>query len=200
MEKYRAESSLSNTIQRDDSYNTRQHAFNIGLAYMSVCIVVVVCTVIGFKMQAIWLLRGILASLIIDVGTFAKSLVEFTGEARDIQWKNSMAYDPPVQTDVGGIDTDDDTDERGSFPSPRHRNGMLFVSAGLSETQRHEIAATALQHQKLTVNYLTSIGLKREDAERLREELVGHGLLMFNERNEAVITDDGCKSFGKVAR
>lgn len=193
MRKYESDHSLVSATPRDDTYNTRQHAFNIGLAYTSVCSIVALCAVIGFKIEAVWLLRGILFSMVIGVFAFAKALIDFTKEARDIQWETSMPQreELPVVKSVASTDSY----ERASFPSPRHRNGLLFTSVALSDKQRDDIASSALQHGKLTVNYLTSLGLTREDAERLREELAAHSLVSFNERNEAVLTDEGRKSF-----
>jgi hypothetical protein len=181
---------------RDDIYNTRQHAFNIGLAFATVSTSIILCSTIIFGLPVIWLLRGALISFMLGVLAFAKSLIDFTNEARDIQWEQSM---PKVE--VKPIEVDHQPHgARASFPSPQNPHGLLFTTVGLNENQRRNIAEAAIQHGKLTVNYLTSLGLRRDDAERLREELVSHNLLMFNDRHETVVTKSGRKSFIKLLK
>lgn len=200
MKNVNLETIATNATTRDDSYNTRQHAFNIGLAYGAVCAVICVCSVIAFHIEGVWLMRGLLLSLVIGVIAFAKALIDFTQEARDIQWQTHI---PPIQMQAQQpmlIQEDTLDRKRASFPHPAHRNGMLFTDIELTDEQRNSIAQSVLQHGKLTINYLIGIGLRREDAELLREELVSHNLLMFNERNEAVLTEDGERSFAQLTR
>ena len=182
---------LSST--RDDHYNTRQHAFNIGVAYSVVSVAVCLCAVILFEMKVVWLLRGTLLAFMIGVFAFSKSLIAFTQEARDIQWECAMPRVEPVSIK----ELPSPQGKRASFPSPEHRHGVLFTSVEINDEQKARIVEAGLQHEKLTINYLTSLGIKREDAERLREELVSHGLLDYNERHEAVLTENGKRSFAQ---
>ena len=194
MNKYDSGGSFAVHNTQDDHYNTRQHAFNIGVAYGAVLVALCLCAVIVFKLQVVWLLRGMLVSFMLGVIAFAKALINFTQEARDIQWESSMPKREPV-AEVPYKELLRSKIQRATFPSPLHKKGMLFTSVELDNEQKERVVEAGLQHGKLTVNYLTSLGIKRENAERLREELVSHGLLSYNDRHEAVLTEQGVKSF-----
>ena len=176
----------------DDRYNTRQHAFNIGLAYFAFLVAACVCSTIIFELKVIWILRGVLASFMIGMGQFARSLICFTNEARDIQWESSMP-----KAHIQEIPIEQSLVQRGksAFPSPDNKNGRLFTTVHLSEYQKHSIASAAVEHGKLTINFLTGLGVQRDGAERLREDLCSHSLLKFNERGEALVTAPGLRSF-----
>ncbi len=195
MKKFDVDSAAQSMTVRGDEYNTRQHAFNIGVAYGLVAMVMALCIVVFFKLEIVWLLRLTMLALLIGASTFAYALISYTNEARDIQYE-SHVQSRPVETYVPQTDPNA---LRAFFPSPEHKNGLLFTDVQLTEQQKTAIARAALQHGKLTVNYLIGIGIPRDAAERLREELVSHNLLMFNERGETVLTLDGERSFAQIA-
>jgi len=133
----------------------------------------------------------------ISIAQFARSLILFTNEARDIQWESAM---PNAHTqDIEGAPAQTER-PKSSFPSPDNKNGRLFTTVHLSEYQKHKIASAGIRHGKLTVNFLTGLGIRRSNAERLREELCSHSLMVFNERGEALMTEAGLRSFNRITQ
>lgn len=199
MRTYKATTSPITTRNADDAYHTRLHAFNVGLAYTVGSIAITIASTLTFSLSILWVARGFGLSLFLGAIMFCVYLYRFTQEARDIQWqKNLPSLIEPDEPDEPDSNQHALITSKTSLPSPRNKNGTLWITVNLNNDQRESIARTALRHGKLTVNYLQSIGLRRAQAERLREELVRHDLLMFNDRNEAVVTNDGVASFKKI--
>lgn len=183
-------------IDRDDEYRTRQHALNIGLAWGIGLSTLSIAIILAFSIDLVWLLRTIPLSLAVGVGSFSKALIEFTNDAHNIIWESNLSVSQPQSVD--NVSPPPAHAKRGSFPHPDHKNGMLMLSVKLTDQQREEIAQAGINHGKLTVNFLVGVGLSRENAERLREELVGHRLAHFDERQRAIITAKGKRSFRKL--
>jgi hypothetical protein len=166
------------------------------MAWGVVLFVVSTSVVLAAGIDLVWLLRTIPLSVAGGVLAWGKSLIEYTCDARNIIWESQFSPSQPEQktTDTSQTNT---SGKRGAFPSPEG-NGLLVTSVTLTDAQHRGVAQEAVNNGKLRINALMSMGIKRGDAERLRSELAGHELIFFNAKGEAVVTNRGYDSFGKV--
>ena len=81
----------------------------------------------------------------------------------------------------------------------RPGGSFYVIDVGLTNSQLDQIANALLDTKTLTINYLESLGLARQDAEKLRIELSAKELVEFDKKNRVHLTDLGKRIFYHIA-
>ena len=128
---------------------------------------------------------------------YARALCQFTVEDRDYLFGQQSI----VEVESKNALTIEEKPARGDTLIPQDRgSGVYFLTIPLSESQKKAIANTMLNTETLTVNYLESIGLSRQNAEGLRAELAGLDILEFDNKGRVSLTDKGEKICKRIIK
>src|SRR5690606_14144589 len=115
-------------------------------------------------------------SILLALFEYAKALVYFTTEDRDYLYSNSIAVE---STHNDAIETPNDNQSITVIPQATGK-GIYYLHVALSNSQLRSIANTMLNTETLTVNYLESLTISRQNAEKIRVELAQMGILQFD--------------------
>lgn len=195
------ESYIQNIETRDRFVKrSRDHAINVFIAQFFI-----VFTLFASSQLLLFFLTGIIVihywlplPVIYALLKYAKALLEFTNEDRDILC--SQYFNNDQQQSPTNEMSEQETENDGITVIPNKWNGHFYLHIGLSESQKKTIAETMLKTKTLTVNYIESLGVSRQNAERLRVEFAEFGILEFDKRGRTKLTKDGeiiCKKILK---
>lgn len=180
---------------RDDIYVgvTRKHAANMALASLLHCFAfIAMCSILYLAIRNWFVLFAL--SFPFTMYMYAEYLIRFTNEARDILFEQ-YTHKPEIimqQTEQGEVDKSYTV-----IPSPNGKD-RIILHIGLTVSQLEQIRDTVLKTKTLTVNYLESLGLSRQSAERLRVELTQNGLLDMDNKGRVHLTKNGRRSFERI--
>lgn len=174
---------------------TRKHAYNMFKATLLYYLALL--SIIASLLLALYYSKWLLLLLPVSIAFYreAQSLEEFTKEARDILWyqyTNNNNEDVIISEEKEHRVTGN-TVIAGANGKTKH---ILHVD--LTQGQLQQIAKAALSTESLTVNFLESIGLSRQDAELLRVELTQYGILNMDKKGRTKLTRDGEKVFKRI--
>ena len=174
---------------------TRKHAHNIFIATLYYALALLgTIAILALALNSKWYL--LLLVLPLAFYREARSLEEFTKEARDILWYTNMRND----NNEGAIISEEKEHRVTGNTVLTGANGKTkhVIHVDLTQGQLQQIAQAALSTESLTVNFLESIGLSRQDAELLRVELTQYGILNMDKKGRTKLTRDGEKVFKRI--
>jgi hypothetical protein len=200
MRNYGLELAIPQTVKDEFVYRSRQHAFNKllgwGIGLLSVAITVDLIIYYTTGMIAFPILEFI--AIAVSLVMFARALVNYTNEDRDIL--NSRYWYETEEAPISESNqTDTNTSQDTIIPQSRG-NGHFILHIGLSVTQLNSIANAMLNTGTLTVNYIESLGISRQNAEKLREELSEYKLLSFDDKGRVRLTQDGERVCNRIIK
>lgn len=193
MRNYGMELSIPQPVRDEFVYRSRQQAFNQllgwGIGLLSVAITVDI---------AIYLITGMIAFPLLEIPSisialykFSRALVLYTNEDREIL--NSRYFDYTESEPIPESNVEDTNNEPTTIIPHSNGKGHFNLHIGLTTTQLKSIANTMLNTGTLTVNYIESLGVSRQNAEKLRIELAEYRLLSFDDKGRVKLTQDGIK-------
>lgn len=200
MRNYGLEVAIPQSVKDEFVYRSRQQAINHllgwGIGLLSVAIAIDVLIYLTSGLIAFPLLE--IPALLFALYKFSKALVDYTNEDRDILNNRYVIFeDEPIESNTHQIET---TNELNTIIPQPNGKGHFILHIGLSSTQLKSIANTMLNTGTLTVNYIESLGISRQNAEKLRSELAEYHLLSFDDKGRVKLTQDGIKSCKQIIK
>jgi len=197
--KYKSDVASPDFVRDTFVSRSRNHALNSGISALAMALVgVVVVNYVALKFfDTSFVVESVIVVVCFSLLKFGNALGTYTEQDRDIILSQHFKEEPFEEVLREEKEKPSRTTE---FPHPLHKNGMLFVSVELTEAQKEKVARIGLEKKSLPINLLESLGLSRQNAERLRMELGSHGLGYFTDNDRFVVTQNGEKVFAKILR
>ncbi|MFA5166582.1 MAG: hypothetical protein WC449_04815 [Candidatus Paceibacterota bacterium] len=193
MRNYGLEVAIPQAVKDEFVYRSRQQAFNHllgwGIGLLSIAITVDIAIYLIMDMIAFPLLE--IPAIVFALYKFSKALVQYTNEDRDILNGRYFSYDSIIE-EVDSKEPET-TDEITTIIPQANGKAHFNLHIGMTATQLKSIANTMLSTGTLTVNYIESLGISRQNAEKLRSELATYRLLSFDDKGRVKLTQDGIK-------
>ena len=181
--------------KRSIRQQTNNHAKNIFVGYLLMFMPIAVI----FDASA-YIISGVIlfpilegAAILFAAFKFGESLINFTYQDRE-----TIAYIDEDQEDDYIIEETPQSVMGKTFLE-RPGGSFYVIDVGLTNSQLDQIANALLDTNTLTINYLESLGLARQDAEKLRIELSAKELVEFDKKNRVHLTDSGKRIFYHIS-
>ena len=184
------------TYKEPKDNTVMQQAFNIFLGYLITTLSsAIALSVLVYYMQGIFIfpLLGVV-SVCFAMYKGGRALIVYTLQEReDTNIIEETVFNEGITQipQVEGVVT--------YFPKPRNK-GYYQLTVKITELQRFNVAKTLLSTNSLPVNYIESLGINRQNAEKLRAELANYELIKFNKNGRVSLTGDGKKSCQKILK
>lgn len=173
---------------------TNKQASNIFLGYllmfMSIAVIFDVCAYLVSGVILFPILEG--AAILFSAFKFGESLINFTYQDRE-----NITYIEDQEDDI--IIEESTQSTRGKTFLERPGGSFYVIDVSLTNSQLDQIANALLDTNTLPINYLESLGLARQDAEKLRIELASKDLIEFDKKNRVHLTDSGKRIFYHIS-
>lgn len=198
MRNYGMEIAIPQTYKDEFVYRSRQQALNkllgwgSGLLSVAITIDLVIYFITGMIAFPIFEFIAIAFAIV----KFATALVKYTNEDRDIL--NSRLFDFSEETEEPESNQEEVNSDAVTVIPQETGKGNYILHIGLSNSQLTNVAKAMLNTNTLTVNYLESLGISRQNAEKLREELAEKKLLTFDNKGRVTLTDNGKRVAKKI--
>ena len=199
MKKYNQESIVIPQRTKDVFVSrSRQQSNDVFVATLAIAVPVgIALDFIAYQAFGKFIIVFTLIAFLYSVFEWARTRVAFTIEDRSIL--NSKYFqDDNVITETKNDDSIDTKDNTLLPMAKRKGNHVLHI--GLTVSQIEHIAKCAINKGNLTINYLESLGLSRQQAELLRMELAQYNIVQFDKNEKAIVTDYGRKVFEKALK
>lgn len=177
--------SIARNIKRQQ---TNRHAANIFCGYLLMFMSFAITIDVAVYVVGDVILFPILESLAIVFSAFkyGESLINFT-----MQDRYSSEYIENDEQYDGKLSEDQQLQNQETLIRKPNSNSFYRLQIPLSTTQLDKVIEALLKTNSLTINYIESLGLARQEAERLRVELSTIGLVKFDRKNRVRLTDLG---------